>query len=390
MTEFDLLDAFGNLDPALLERSERRAVRRLPLRKCLIAAAAVMLLAMSALATPAVQKWINGPTMTRVQIGRPYKTADSEYFIEAFARVDLNLHNFGTAPDAIERLCIPTYFEDHPIWTYNESIRYPNEPQLTSYQGIWEKDDQRVIFYQKVINPPTIDHPAGYGQFVIDLGNNASVEETGMTIGEQHYQVYLVSQTHVDALTCFRAHIDVIWTDGKYAYQFIGEGMDLEQIVEMIQTVQPVEMDQYIRMAHYDTIKTYYTLSKLPRAHAPYRSTQTAYSAQQQWGDVSRGVRLTQQRNQSAKSEFPLETMEQMLERLRKSSHMCSMDSTQTMDGMTVHIVRTFMDCIVLWQYDDCTFVLEFFGYPNLMTVRIEECIRSLTPVEELGKLPAE
>ena len=47
MNEYDLFDALGGVDDALLERSERRPVRRLPLRKALIAAAAVMVLVIS-------------------------------------------------------------------------------------------------------------------------------------------------------------------------------------------------------------------------------------------------------------------------------------------------------------------------------------------------------
>ena len=42
MNEYDLFDAFGGIDDELLERSERRVVRRLSIRKALIAAAAVL------------------------------------------------------------------------------------------------------------------------------------------------------------------------------------------------------------------------------------------------------------------------------------------------------------------------------------------------------------
>ena len=45
MNEHDLFDAFNGIDDDLLERSEWTAVKKLPLRKLVIAAAAVMLLA---------------------------------------------------------------------------------------------------------------------------------------------------------------------------------------------------------------------------------------------------------------------------------------------------------------------------------------------------------
>ena len=50
MNEYDLFDAFGGVDADLLERPELKPVRRLPLRKALIAAAAVMVLVISVFA----------------------------------------------------------------------------------------------------------------------------------------------------------------------------------------------------------------------------------------------------------------------------------------------------------------------------------------------------
>lgn len=389
MTEFDLLDAFGNIEPALLERSEHRTVRRLPLRKCLIAAAAVMLLAMSALATPAVQKWINGPTMTRVQIGRPYKTADSEYFIESFARVDLNLENPGITPSTIRELRVPTYFEHGPRWTYYPDIREPEETALTSYLGSWELDDKSLIFQQKTIVQNSREHPAGYGQFTIDLGNNAHVEQTDITIGEQTYRVFQVSVSKVDIHTRFDAHTDVIWSDGEYAYHIIAKNIDLDQISSILRTIEPVDMENYIRDARFDPIEIYYTLPS-PYGHSGQPSWQMyGYRSRQFWGLTDYGISLEQRRIQSDESEIQTESLEELLEELRQNIFFYGVEQIDV-DGMTVYIAHTAWDQRVLWQQDGYIFLLEFYGYRQLNNLKIENYVRSLTPVEELGKLPAE
>ena len=389
MNELDLLDALGGIDESLLLRSECRPARLSPLRKVLIAAAAVMLLAMSALATPAVQKWVSGPTMTRVQIGRPYKTAEFVSFIEAFARVDLNLENPGPTPSTIEQLYVPLYFASDPRWTYYEDIRYPDTPQFTRFQGIWEKGEQRMIFCQQVINRATADHPAGYGQFAIDLGNNAAVEETTMTIGEQSYRVYLVHQSRVDAFTVFQAHIDVIWFDGAYAYQLIAEGMELEDIAEIIQTIGPVATEDYVRDARFDPIEVYYTL---PSPYGQYGGASWqnyGYRTRQIWGTSEYGICLEQHRIQSAKSEVPGQTFWEMLEELRESIYFYKTDQVDV-DGITVYIAHSAWDQRVLWQQDGYIFLLEFYAYRYQNNLKIADYVRSLTPVEELGKPPAE
>ena len=61
MNEYDLFDAMGGIDDDLLLRAEHRPVRKIPIRRALIAAAAVMLLAVTAIATPAIREWFSAP-----------------------------------------------------------------------------------------------------------------------------------------------------------------------------------------------------------------------------------------------------------------------------------------------------------------------------------------
>lgn len=119
MNKFDLFDALGGVDEDLLERSERRAHKHLPLRKAFIAAAAVMLLAVTVLAAPAIQNWFFASESELVREGvviEPDENGMGGGWSAADYEVELVLEDAADAPLLIEDLRIPTYFIENG-WT---------------------------------------------------------------------------------------------------------------------------------------------------------------------------------------------------------------------------------------------------------------------------------
>ena len=114
MNEYDLFDAMGGIDDDLLLRSEHRPVRKLPIRRALIAAAAVMLLAVTAIATPAVREFISAKGSELVS-GDIYITLERlglvDFYVPPSYEVALEVPNTPDVPEYILDFRIPTYFE---------------------------------------------------------------------------------------------------------------------------------------------------------------------------------------------------------------------------------------------------------------------------------------
>lgn len=409
MNEFDLFDAFGAIDEDLLVCAEHQAVRKFPIRKALVAAAAVMLLAVTAMATPTVREWFFGSDLTVIsdasitqyhisgtgEDGDPYEY-DTFGYQESWGRVDLNLEGIGETPDTIQELRVPTYF-DSGNWDYTLYVQFPEVP-LSQYHGVWqrwiekdgEKTGQYIIYKQSVIQPAAGQYPAGYGQFTIDLGNHAPVEQSTLTLDDKVFQVYQVGESALEDLAVFGAHTDVFWSDGEYAYHITTGGMDLDMIEDILRSIAPVKNQRdYIRPAVFDSIETYYTLSVLPEDLVLTNATDNGYHAWQLWGDFERGIDLTQDRVQPDGSDVHNRDLDWTLSDLREAHPDCRVE-THEISGMRVSMVWFDDDVYAYWTQDGCDFILTLSGYPDLSAAQISAYITGLVPVEDFDSLTTE
>lgn len=407
MNEYDLFDAFGGIDDDLLQQSERKPAARKPIRKILIAAAAVMLLAITAMASPAVRQWFFGSDLTEIsdanvinfpifekdEHGESYQY-DAFGWQEATGRMDLNLEGIGVTPDTIQELRVPAYFASDN-WDYTPYVLYPDEI-FTQYIGTWQRwtdvegnrVGQYIFYHQMAIFPAAGEYPAGYGQFYISLGNDAPVEQTTLTIDGQEFLVYLVGESELEGQVTFGAHTDVVWSDGEYAYYISTGGMDLDMIADIIRSIAPAEdQGDFIRPAVFDSIETYYTLSTVPEELVLTDADDHGYYTWQEWRNDGRSMDLWQNRLQSSGSDEHDRDLDFTLSDLRAENPGCRVQYVEV-DGMEVALIWFQKgDVYAYWTQYDCDFTLCIYGYPDVSLDEISTIITGLVSVEDFDSL---
>ena len=384
MNEYDLFDAIGGIDDDLLSRSEHRAVRKFPIRKALIAAAAVMLLAVTVFATPKLMELFFGGELTQISEGIYYVSDTIRFSIDAEYRVDMTYPCAETAPETIEEYRLPSYFEENG-WCCDYSYVDLGEPSFnTAYLfSIPGNPAYWVQFHQ---SPFSMDETRGRYQFIMSAGRTGLVNEREVTIGDFSGTMYIIepSESHGEA-----GMKNIVWSDGEYAYLMkSGYTMPDEMIAEIILSLAPVEdislygehYDHEINDEHRIPIETFYTLSVLPDGYELDERTWDVNNTDQYWSnDSGMSVYLSQACLLSGENRGPSLSIDYTL-----ADVMISMDpyeyETAEENGLLYHIVRHQGDTFAMWEDTDYVFMLRF-NHQTITTEQMLEYLRHVVPM---------
>ncbi len=378
MNEYDLFDALGGIDDDLLTRSDHRAVRKFPIRKSLIAAAAVMLLAVTAVAAPKLRELVFGSEIELQHKGIMYAENGLCFSVEAAYEVDMTLPCAETAPESIEAYTLPAYFEENG-WNCDFSFVDPDMEHISArfLFSIPENPQYWVIFEQ---SPFSLLEPRGRSQFLMDGGRTSIVVERPITIGNAEGTMYLVEPSEADGEP---GQKNIVWSDGEYAYLMeCGWAVSDAMIAEIILSLAQIEdLTPYITE---DTeegytvpelpIDTFYTLAKLPKGFSLTERSWDVNLARQSWDNGNgTSISLFQDRLVSEFNSGPMLSIDSTMAEIMIGLVPYEYEAVEE-NGIFHHIVHQHGDTFAMWQTEEYVFMLRFNG-------------QHLTPDEMMGHI---
>lgn len=391
MKKEDLFEAMGAIDEDLLARSETTAVRRLPLRKALIAAAAVMLLAVTAMAAPAIAELLFDAKAEQTTFGTTLTTQDgTEVTYNNIHMIHFDVENPEELPTTIEEYCIPHYAEENG-WTLDGGYLYTYDfGENTNIRWVNEVvPDQWIEFEQSSINQfaEEVGQEPGTNQFYIASAPGTEVTQSTLSTSLGDIPVYLATNTpYVVQNYVGKRQMHVFWSNGTYAFHIMtSDDMDPEMLAQIIQSVAPVAAPAPYLVDNgrsgldliepYPALENPMTLSAVPEGFTLMECS-AAYSANKWCWENSSGeyIALRQDTADDLDLNIHTYTLHQIPHTLEQKE----------LDGTTVYFITAEDHVRALWKNADCEYGLCWVSEETITWEQVAALIRSMEPVDDI------